>query len=189
MDEEFFFFFCSAPTPIVGSKSAHILSSGGDPPIDIYNDSLTIESYGFSQRCVESNILERDLRRFENSIMGSGHTFPNATEFRDAVYLMSIAGRFHYCFKNNSTKHMTVVCTVNECPWNVTARAVGESNIVQVHTFQNRHNHSLEDVATCQPLVRSNHASLLIDDVIRSTPDYQPCQICKDFQRQQLSTN
>ncbi|RVW75054.1 hypothetical protein CK203_056034 [Vitis vinifera] len=30
----------------------------------------------------------------------------------------------------------------------------------------------------CQPLVRSNRASLFIDDVIRSTPDYQPCQIC-----------
>ena len=32
--------------------------------------------------------------------------------------------------------------------------------------------------------MRSNRASLLIDDVIRSTPDYQPRQICKDFQRQ-----
>ncbi|XP_059591763.1 uncharacterized protein LOC100245246 isoform X1 [Vitis vinifera] len=174
----------SAPTPIVGSNSAHVLSSGGDMPIDICNDSLTIESCGFSQRCAESNILKRDSRRFENSIMGSGHTFPNAAKFRDAVYLMSIAGRFRYCFKRNSTKHMTVVCTVNECPWKVTARAIGESNIIQVHTFQNRHNHSLEDVAACQPLVRSNRASLLIDDVIRSTPDYQPRQICKDFQRQ-----
>ena len=129
--------------------------------MDICNDSLTIESYGFSQRYAELNILERDSRRFENSIMGSGHTFPNVTEFHDDVYLMSIAGRFRYCFKRNSTKHMTVVCTVNECPWKVTARAIGESNIVQVHTFQNRHNHSLEDVAACQPLVRSNRASLL----------------------------
>ncbi|RVW99511.1 hypothetical protein CK203_021374 [Vitis vinifera] len=174
----------SAPTPIVGSNSAHLLSSGGDPPIDICNDSLTIESYGFSQRCAESNILERDSRLFENSIMGSGHTFPNAFEFCDVVYLMSIASRFRYCFKRNSPKHMTVVCSVNECPWKVTARAIGESNIVQVHTFQNRHNHSLENVAASQPLVRSNRASMLIDDVIRSTPDYQPRQICKDFQRQ-----
>ena len=89
-----FFIFCSAPTPIVGSNSAHVLSSGGDPLIDIYNDSLTIESYGFSQRCAESNILKHDSRRFENSIMGSRHTFPNATEFHDVVYLMSIADRF-----------------------------------------------------------------------------------------------
>ena len=46
------------------------------------------------------------------------------------------------------------------------------------------HNHWLEDVALSQPLVRSNHASLVIDDVIRSTPEYQPRQICKDFVRQ-----
>ncbi|KAL6328730.1 hypothetical protein AAG906_003416 [Vitis piasezkii] len=116
--------------------------------------------------------------------MGSEHTFPNAAEFRDVVYLMSIAGRFRYRFKRNSMKHMTVVCTVTKCPWKVTARAIGDSSIVQVHTFHNHHNHSLEDVAACQSLVRSNWASLLIDDVIQSTPDYQPRQICKDFQRQ-----
>ncbi|KAL6332956.1 hypothetical protein AAG906_019967 [Vitis piasezkii] len=174
----------SAPSPIVGSNSAHLLSSGGDLPINIYNDSLTIESYGFFHRCAEENILERDSRRFENSIMGSGHTFPNAAEFHDVAYLMSIAGRFRYRFKRNITKHMTVVCIVTECPWKVTTHVVGDSNIVQVHTFHNHHNHSLEDVAACQPLVRSNRASLLIDDVIQSTPDYQPRQICKDFQRQ-----
>ena len=113
----YIFSLCSAPSPIVGSNSAHLLPFGGDLPINIYNDSLTIESYRFSHRCAEVNILERDSRRFENSIMGSGHTFPNAAEFRDAVYLMSIATRFGYHFKRNSTKHMTVICTVNGCPW------------------------------------------------------------------------
>ena len=133
---------------------------------------------------VLNQMLEHDSRQFQNSIMGSGHTFPNTVEFQDAVYLMSIVGRFHYCFKRNSIKHMTIVCTVDECPWKVTTHAIGDSNIFQVHIFRNLHNHSLEDVASSQPLVRSNRASLLIDDVIWSTPDYQPRQICKDFQRQ-----
>ena len=79
---------------------------------------------------------------------------------------------------------MTVVCTITQCPWKVTARAIGDSKIVQVHTFRNGHNHSLEDVSSFQPLIRSNHASLVIDDVIRSTLNYQPSQICKDFVRQ-----
>ncbi|RVX19034.1 hypothetical protein CK203_007171 [Vitis vinifera] len=61
---------------------------------------------------------------------------------------------------------------------------VGDSNIVQAHTFRNVHNHCLEDVVLSQPLVRSTRASLVIDDVIRSTPKYQPRQICKDFVRQ-----
>ncbi|RVW62980.1 hypothetical protein CK203_059295 [Vitis vinifera] len=72
---------------------------------------------------------------------------------------------------------MTVVCTITQCPWKVTARAIGDSKIVQVHTFRNGHNHSLEDVSSSQPLIRSNHASLVIDDVIRSTLNYQPSQI------------
>ena len=79
---------------------------------------------------------------------------------------------------------MTVVCTITQCPWKVTAHAIGDSKIVQVHTFRNVHNHSLEDVSSSQPLIRSNRASLVIDDVIRSTPNYQPSQICKDFVRQ-----
>ncbi|RVW78636.1 hypothetical protein CK203_046747 [Vitis vinifera] len=47
---------------------------------------------------------------------------------------------------------MTVVCTIEDCPWKITARAIGDSNIVQVHTFRNVHNHCLEDVALSQPL-------------------------------------
>ncbi|KAL6323882.1 hypothetical protein AAG906_005879 [Vitis piasezkii] len=92
--------------------------------------------------------------------------------------------RFRYSFTRNTPKHMTVVCTITQCPWKVTAHAIGDSKIVQVHTFRNVHNHSLEDVSSSQPLIRSNRASLVIDDVIRSTPNYQPSQICKDFVRQ-----
>ena len=103
---------------------------------------------------------------------------PNASEFRDAIYLMSLVGKFWYSYKRNSPKHMTVVCTIEDCPWKITTCAIGDSNIVQVHTFRNVHNHCLEDVVLSQPLVRSTRASLVIDDVIRSTPEYQPRQIC-----------
>ena len=128
-----------------------------------------------------TNTVQLQPSRFEDSIVGSGHTFPNASGFQDAIYLMSLAGKFRYSYKRNSPKHMTVVCTIEDCPWKITARAIGDSKIVQVHTFRNLHNHCLEDVALCQPLVRSTRVSLVIDDVIRSTPKYQPQQICKDF--------
>ena len=152
--------------------------------MEICNDSPTIESFGFSQKCAESNVIQLESRRFKNAIMGSGQTFPNTAKFSDAVYLMSLDCRFRYSFNRNNPKHMTVVCTVDQCPWKVTARAIGDSKIIQVHTLCNVHNHSLEDVSSSQPLVKSNRASLVIDDVIRSTPNYQPSQICKDFIRQ-----
>nr|CAN70985.1 hypothetical protein VITISV_040673 [Vitis vinifera] len=128
--------------------------------------------------------LNAQTRWFENAIMGSGQTFPNVVEFHDVVYLMSMACRFRCSFNRNSPKHMTVVCTVDQCPWKVTTRAIGDSKIVQVHTFHNVHNHSLEDVSSSQPLIRSNRASLMIDDVISCTPNYLSSQICKDFIRQ-----
>ena len=68
---------------------------------------------------VESHVAEvvqHNSRRFQNKIMASGQTFPNADAFRDAMYLMSIAGRFRYYYKKSNCKHMTVIYKVNDCP-------------------------------------------------------------------------
>ena len=72
--------FRSAPTPIVASNSTHV-SSIGEPPLHMSNESPTIESFGFPQRCAETNIIQLERSRFEHSIIGSGHTFSNASEF------------------------------------------------------------------------------------------------------------
>ena len=53
-----------------------------------------------------------------------------------------------------------------------------------MHTFRNQQNHFLEDVSVSKPAVHCNWATLMIDDVIRSSPYYLPQQICKDFHRQ-----
>ena len=126
--------FSNVPTPIVASNSTHV-SSIGELPLHMSNELPTIESFGFSQRCADTNIVQLQPSRFEHSIIGNGHTFPNASKFRDAIYLMSLAGKFRYSYKKNSSKHMTVVSTIEDCPWKITARVIGDSNIVQVHTF------------------------------------------------------
>ena len=59
-------------------------------------------------------------------------------------------------------------------PLEITVRAIGKTKIVQVHTFKNEHNHSLEDVLVFEPVGRCNQATTMIDDVIRSNPDYLP---------------
>ena len=61
---------------------------------------------------------------------------------------------------------MTIICTVNDCPWKITCRAVGASHLVQVHTFVNEHRHTVDDIVYAQPLVRCNRASKVIDNVI-----------------------
>ena len=88
---------------------------------------------------------------FSNAILGSGQTFRNASDFRDVVYLMSLVGRFRYIFKKNTPQRMSLVCTIDNCPWKITCCALGAANVVQVHIFENTHNHSLDDVAFHNP--------------------------------------
>ena len=134
--------------------------------MDILASGLTIESYGLFNRGAETDVLQRSTRRFQNEIMGSGQTFPNVSAFWDALYPMSLSGRFWYYYKRNSYKHINVICTVTDCPWKITCRAVSASDVVQVHTFRNEHNHTVDDVIASQPVVRSNRATVVIDEVI-----------------------
>ena len=121
--------------------------------------------------------------RSSNAILDSGQNFRNAFNFCDTVYLMSLVKRFRYRFKKNAPQWMSLVYTIDNCPWKINCRALGAVIVVQVHSFKNTHNHGLDDVASSQPTIRANCASMMIDDVICSTPEYQPRQICKDFVR------
>ena len=87
--------------------------------------------------------------------------------------MMSLEGRFRYRFKNNTLKQMSVVC-IEKCPWRITCHAIGSAKVVQVHTFEISHNHSLDDVVSSQPSIIAKRVSKMIDDVIHFTPDYQP---------------
>ena len=89
-----------------------------------------IESLGLSHRCVKSQSLELQSRHFATVIMSGGQIFQNASKFRDAVYLMSLVGRFWYRFKRNTLKHMFVFCVIEKCPWKITCRALGSANVV-----------------------------------------------------------
>ena len=179
---------CSIITPIVELNSPHVIPSSVATSSSIDRGSprntSRIKSLGFTYRCAKSNPNELQMMCFSNAILGSGQTFRNASEFCDAAYLISLVGRFRYRFKKNTPQRMSLVCTIDNCPWKITCQALGVVNVVQVHIFENTHNHSLDDVTSSQPTIRANRASMVIDDVIRSTPEYQPRQICKDFVRQ-----
>ena len=54
----------------------------------------------------------------------------------------------------------------------ITCCSLTATDVVQVHTFDNSHNYSLDDVVSSQPSIRANRASKVLDDVLRSTPNY-----------------
>ena len=150
--------------------------------MDISENAPTLDNGAFQNATQDS--IHCNFRRFQNAIMGSGQTFPNAFSFWDVMYIMSLSYRFWYYYKRNGYKHISVTCTVSGCPWKITCHVVGASNVVKVYTFINDHSHIVDDVVASQPFVRSNRASIVIDEVIRSTLEYQPRQICKNFIRE-----
>lgn len=132
-------------------------------------------------RCAETEVMPHDLSLCPQPIIGSGHSFPNADEFRNALYTMSLVGRFQYKFKKNSPKRISVCCLVDGCPWRITANSVGTTKILKVNIFIDVHNHCADVECSSQPSMRGRRGARVIEQVIRATPQYLPRQICKDF--------
>ncbi|KAL6347439.1 hypothetical protein AAG906_025154 [Vitis piasezkii] len=140
-------------------------------------------SRGFVSRRANSEYTPLESICFHEAILGLGHTFKNAEEFRNAIYQMSLGGRFEYKYKKNSPMHMSVKCSVEGCPWKITAHAVEGNVILRVHIYQVNHNHIAQDECSSKVKVSSKRGAVVVEDVFRTTPDYLPRQICKDFER------
>ena len=66
-------------------KPTLVLSSSCASNNDITCDVM-LQSRGFSSRCAETDYAPLESDRFRETILGSGHTFKNAEEFRNAIY-------------------------------------------------------------------------------------------------------
>ncbi|KAL6314438.1 hypothetical protein AAG906_025923 [Vitis piasezkii] len=130
------------------------------------NESNLGLSQGFMSRCAGTEVMPHDLSLCPQPIIGSGHSFPNADEFRNALYTMSLVGRFQYKFKKNSPKRISVCCS---------------TKILKVNIFIDVHNHCADVECSSQPSMRGRRGARVIEQVIRATPQYLPRQICKDF--------
>ena len=148
------------------------------------NDDYTIQKHGLASRCTKFEADPPASSTSENAILGSGQSFANADEFRNALYLMSLAGRFRYKFKRNCPRYVSVCCAVDGCTWKIAACGVKGTKMMRVYTFQNNHNHSIHEDSSPLPTVRLCKLAVLTNDVIKATPDCMPRQICKDFERQ-----
>ena len=97
------------------------------------------------------------------------------------IYQMSIGGRFQYKYLKNSPKHMSVKCSIDDCPWKITAHAIAGNEILRVHTFRINHSHIVQDQCSSKVKVSSKRGAVIVGDVFKTTPNYLPLQICKDF--------
>ena len=67
-----------------------IVGSNSPVPYLTRDVDIRMQSRGFHQRCAELHVGPLESSRFEGAILGSGHTFSTANDFRDAY--ISIEG-------------------------------------------------------------------------------------------------
>ena len=67
-------------------------------------------SRGFASHYVENEYAHLESNRFCEAILRSRHTYNNREEFQNAIYQMSLSGRFKYKYKKNSLNHMSMKC-------------------------------------------------------------------------------
>ena len=84
--------------------------------------------------------------------------------------------------QENSPTHMSIKCSVEGCPWKIATHVVEGDKILRVHTYQVIHNHIAQDECSSKVKVSSKRGVVVIKDVFRTTPEYLPHQICKDFE-------
>ena len=76
-----------------------------------------------------THIVATELNlKWRNLFTGPMQTFADTNEFKKALYKYSVAKKFEYAFKRNSSSRMSVYCKVNGCAWKLTANAVGKTD-------------------------------------------------------------
>ena len=76
-----------------------------------------------------------------------------------------------------------MVCSVDGYPQKVVANTIGETQMIQVFSFINMHNHLVDDATFGKPVIHTKQKGALVDDVIKGRTNYLPRQLCKDFER------
>lgn len=104
----------------------------------------------------------------------------SAFAFRKAVYKLSIDGKFKYKFTTNKPSALYAICKAGNCPWKVSARAVKNSEMVQVTALNNHHIHSVDE-SNKIPSVKSKYACHLVTDSILKDPAKRPNDLKKDL--------
>ncbi|KAF7127050.1 hypothetical protein RHSIM_Rhsim11G0055700 [Rhododendron simsii] len=99
-----------------------------------------------------------------------------------SMLLFAASNKFSFTYLDNSRAYYRLVCKVSGCPWKLTAKCEGSSDLVRVIMFRNDHLHNAEDASNYKLTFRSKQVGLLFKNQIVEKPEYLPRDICKDFE-------
>ncbi|KAI8571723.1 hypothetical protein RHMOL_Rhmol01G0141700 [Rhododendron molle] len=163
------FFFCKESNLLSSNPSSAV----GEPP-STTKDSLTI--------CHEMGLVPYSQRRGEDILSGDGQLFDNHRIFKKAVILFAALNKFTFKYLDNSCHYYRLACVVDGCPWKLTARAQGKSELIRVIKMRNEHCHTAQDNTNFKPRIRAKEIGMIFMDKLVGQPNFLPRSICKDYE-------
>ncbi|RVW67089.1 hypothetical protein CK203_063191 [Vitis vinifera] len=140
---------------------------------DDFANVYIVESPGVE--AIEANIPNTQL-----ALGGPHPTFPSSNASCDANpnTMMLSRGFASRCADTEYTPFES-----NRFREAILAHAVEGNEILRVYTYQVNHNHIAQDECSSKVRVSSKRGAVVVEDVFRTTPEYLPRQLCKDFER------
>ncbi|KAF7145790.1 hypothetical protein RHSIM_Rhsim04G0123600 [Rhododendron simsii] len=162
----------------ISSRESNLLSSSpstaeGEPPSSS-KDSLTI--------CHEMGLEPYSQQRCADILSGDGQLFDNHRLFKKAVILFAALNKFTFKYLDNSCHYYRLARVVDGCPWKLTARAQGKSELIRVIKMKNEHCHTAQDNTNFKLRIRAKEMGMIFMDKIAGQPNFLPRSICKDFE-------
>ncbi|XP_058189190.1 uncharacterized protein LOC131306780 [Rhododendron vialii] len=111
-----------------------------------------------------------------------GQLFDSPDLFKQSVLLFAASNKFSFNYLDNSRTYYRLVCKVVGCPWKLTAKCEGSTDLVRIIMFRNEHLHNVEDASNYKLTFRSKQVGLLFKNRIVDKPGYLPRDICRDFE-------
>ncbi|XP_058223128.1 uncharacterized protein LOC131332837 [Rhododendron vialii] len=115
-----------------------------------------------SNSCSQEMGLVPYLPKNANEILtGKGQLFDSPDLFKQSVLLFAASNKFSFNYLDNSRTYYRLVCKVVGCPWKLTAKCEGSTDLVRVIMFRNEHLHNAEDASNYKLIFRSQQVGLL----------------------------
>ncbi|KAF7140474.1 hypothetical protein RHSIM_Rhsim06G0118700 [Rhododendron simsii] len=120
--------------------------------------------------CHEMGLVSYSQQRREDILTGDGQQFDNPSLFKKAVILFSALNKFTFKYLDNSRSYYRFVCVIDGCPWKLTARLQGKSELIRVIKLNNQHLHTAHDTASFKPRIRAKEMGMIFKDKLLVQP-------------------
>ena len=154
---------------------------------DIINDysGRHLLSLPCASQSAPTPMPKMNSNKWKDLIIGVNQTFANSDEFKKVLHKFSIANKFEYTYVKNARDCVYVKCKVEDCPWRITARAIGKNNnFIRVTRYIKEHDHTAQDNLKVTHAQSASLTSTITIEEVRNHTDKRPNDIKNSLARE-----